>query len=75
MFDVPEQKRAGRDALSYKLRQLGFYRLQKSIFIHPYDCKKEIDFVVHYFGIADYVTMITADRFDGDQKIRERFSC
>ena len=75
MFDIPEKKKAGRNALSYKLKQLGFYHLQKSVFIHPYDCRKEIDFITHYFRISSCVSLIVAGRFDGDRKIQRLFNC
>ncbi len=55
IFDVPERLRNGRNALRWKIKKLGFYELQKSVFIIPYECKKEIDFVVHYFNLKQYV--------------------
>src|SRR3990167_8974616 len=48
-FDIPEKKRAARDALRMKLKDLGFRELQKSVHISPYPCKDEIDFLVEFF--------------------------
>ena len=48
IFDVPERFKKGRNALSSKLKQLGLYPLQKSVFIYPYECKDEIDFIVEF---------------------------
>ena len=42
-FDIPNSHRKGRNALNYRLKMGGFYELQESIFLYPYDCKKEID--------------------------------
>ncbi len=55
IFDVPERLRHGRDALRWKIKKLGFYELQKSIFVIPYECKKEIDLIVSYFELKPYV--------------------
>ena len=55
VFDVPEKLRKGRDALRWKIKRLGFKELQKSVFVTPYECKKEIDFVVDYFNLAKHV--------------------
>jgi len=55
IFDVPEQLRNGRNALRWKIKKLGFCELQKSVFIIPYECKREIDFVVEYFQLKPYV--------------------
>ncbi len=38
MFDVPESNRDNRDAVRLMLKQLGFVRVQKSVFIHPFPC-------------------------------------
>ena len=55
MFDIPEKRRWGRDAIREKLKNLGFYELQKSVFIHPFNCRDEIDFVIEYFQIRNCV--------------------
>jgi hypothetical protein len=54
-FDVPEKKRRGRDALRLKLRELGFYEWQKSVFVHPYSCRDQIDFIVEFFELRPFV--------------------
>ncbi len=55
IFDIPEKLRNGRDALRRKIKKLGFNELQKSVFVIPYECKKEIDMVVSYFDLQPYV--------------------
>ncbi len=55
MFDVPEKNRQARDALRGKLRELGFYELQKSVFVFPYECRDEIDFVIEIFDVRRHV--------------------
>ena len=52
-FDIPESQRKSRNLLSGKLKSLGFYQLQKSVWIYPYPCKVEIELVKQMFGIAD----------------------
>ena|SRR3990167_9680162 len=53
MFDIPEAKRKSRSALSVKLKQLGFYQLQKSVWIHPYSCDREIELTKAVYGISE----------------------
>lgn len=38
IFDIPNKKTNARDALRFKLRDLGFYQLQKSVWVFPYPC-------------------------------------
>jgi DNA-binding transcriptional regulator PaaX len=72
VFDIPERIRKGRNALRYKIKELGFYELQKSVFIFPYECKDEIDFIVEFFGLSGYVhygILESIDNFSDLEKI------
>ncbi len=72
-FDVPEKVRWGRDALRDKIKKLGFYELQKSVFIFPYECKNEIDFIVEFFGIRRYVRFGILETIDNEKHLKEIF--
>lgn len=70
IFDIPEYQKRNRDAFRRKLLELGFIRIQDSVFGSPYTCKEEIDFLCHYLEISDYVTVIIADKIErGEQLI------
>ncbi len=72
-FDVPEKYRWGRDALRKKLRELGFYEFQKSLFAFPYDCEDEIDFIIEYYQIRKYVRYGVFEYLDDDVYLRKNF--
>lgn len=72
-FDIPERVRLGRDALRNKLQKLGFRELQKSVFVFPYPCKDEIDFLVELFGIKKFVRFCEVDFIDNDSHLRKLF--
>jgi DNA-binding transcriptional regulator PaaX len=55
IYDIPHSKKAARDALRRKLRELGFFEWQKSVFIYPYPCREQIDFIIEFFDIRPYV--------------------
>lgn len=38
IFDIPERQKHGRAALRGKMKDLGSYQLQKSVWVFPYDC-------------------------------------
>ena len=64
IFDIPEKKNKERRAFSVKLKDLGFYPLQESVFIYPYDCRDEIDFVCSFLSIDHYVNYCVVDILD-----------
>jgi len=72
-FDIPEDYKRARDALRRKLQQLGFRELQKSVFVFPYECKDEIEFIVEFFAIRKYVRYGVLDLIDNDLQLRKTF--
>jgi len=60
VFDIPEKKKTARDSLREKLKELGCVRFNDSVWVYPYPCQKEIDFIANYWGIGKYVHFILA---------------
>ncbi len=60
VFDIPEKKRNARDSLREKMKELGFVRFNDSVWVYPFPCQKEIDFIANYWGIGKYVHFILA---------------
>lgn len=55
IWDVPEKRRAARDLLRYKLKQLGFQKFQKSVWGSKKNCTKELRNFIKKVGIEDWV--------------------
>ena len=73
MFDVPEEKKAARRAINFALKKIGCVRYQKSVFITPFPCEKEIDFIGECFGVREHIRIIVAERIEGDDVFRRKF--
>ncbi len=73
VFDIPESRRDARDAFRALLKKMGFYELQKSVFIHPYECKNEIDFLIEFYNIRPYVRFITVEDIDNQLHLKRHF--
>lgn len=72
MFDIPEKRKTAREALRRKLKDLGFFQFQKSVWIYPYPCENEIDFIAECFSIGQYLTLLTVQITD-DKPLRTTF--
>jgi len=72
-FDIPEKKRRGRDALRKKIKELGFCELQESLWVYPYECKNEIDFIIEYFNLRKYVRFAILNYIDNELHLKEIF--
>jgi len=73
IFDIPESKKRARDALSLKLKNMGMLAIQKSVFLCPYECKDEIDFVVEFFNLKPFVRFIIAKDIDIALDLKQKF--
>jgi len=71
IFDIPESRRGARQIFVKKLKDLGFCQIQRSVFVHPFECRDEIDFLKEALEIKDCATYIAADSISGDDKIKE----
>jgi len=74
VFDIPETMNKARKALVLKMKDLEFYPLQKSVFVYPYDCKKEIDFIIEIFEVKPYVRYIIAKDIDVSLDLKQKFN-
>lgn len=73
LFDIPEKFKKSRDALSFALKQAGFLKFQKSVFIHPYECRNEIDFMIEFFNLRSYVRIVIATDIDNSLHLKKHF--
>lgn len=74
LFDIENSKGIKREALRGKLRELGFYLYQKSVWIHPYKCEDEINTLKEFFGLGEEeICLIVAEGIANEKKVREHF--
>lgn len=74
LFDIPELHKKSRNALTHKLQDLGFYPLQKSVFIYPFDCRNEIDFICNHFKIREFVNFFVLTEAENEEYLKEWFN-
>lgn len=73
LFDIPETKREARDSFRDHLTHLGFWELQKSVSVYPFDCKNEIEFLTELHNIRADVRFIIADQIDNETHLKHIF--
>lgn len=73
LFDIPETQKKIRDALRRKLKNLGFLEFQKSVFIYPFPCKNEINFIINFYNIEENVYYLET-AISPDDNFRKRFN-
>lgn len=72
-FDIPEKKKLGREVLRNKLKNLGFIKIQKSVWIFPYPCEKEIEFIRIIYEVRPYVTLFETRKIENEDFYKDLF--
>lgn len=72
-FDIAQARSAQRTLLRQKLQQIGFERLQDSVWVFPYDCEDLVKLLKTDFGVGKEVLYIIADGIENDRGLRGRF--
>ncbi|MEK7567860.1 MAG: hypothetical protein AAB513_02995 [Patescibacteria group bacterium] len=73
-FDIPEKFRRTRDALRFHLKRMEFFEYQKSIFVTPYPCIKEIEYLREFYRIKPYVRILLVEKLDNAPHLRKHFN-
>ena len=73
MFDIPEKKKIARDGLTLKLIKMGCAPIQKSVFITPYECEKEIKFIGEYFNVSKHIIFIETKKISNENSLMDEF--
>lgn len=73
IFDIPERRNAIRFRLCRIMGEIGFIRLQDSVWVYPYDCEDFIALLKTELKIGKDVLYAIADTIEHDRAIRKHF--
>jgi len=74
LFDIAQLKSIHRNAFRSKLKELGFFLFQKSVWLHAFDCRDEIEVLKDFFGLSDKeVCLITAEKIPMENSFKKHF--
>lgn len=67
--DIPTKKyKWAADLFRQKLKDMKFYHLQRTLWLYPYDPRKEISFLGRYYRIGRFMTLMEINRLDRDDE-------
>lgn len=73
MFDIPERRRAARTRLRQTMRRIGFYRIQDSVWVYPYDCEEFVALLKRELKSHRDVVYAVISSIENDSAIRTHF--
>lgn len=73
IFDIPEKRRETRDRLRIIMRDLGFVRLQDSVWVYPYDCEDLMALLKADLKLGSAVLYMIVEHIENDKHLRAEF--
>ncbi|MFZ5366559.1 MAG: hypothetical protein ACOZBZ_04770 [Patescibacteria group bacterium] len=74
IFDIFEKKKWFREIFRARLKQLGLFRLQDSVFVFPYPCFEEIEFLRQIYGVPLEVRYVIAEKIEDEGDLKSQFN-
>ena len=73
IFDIPERIKKVREVFRMHLLNIGFYELQKSVFVCPFPCIEEINQIIDFYDISEYVRILMVHSVDNEDELKSKF--
>ena len=73
IFDIPEKKRKIRDQIRVLFKTAGFYLLQDSVWVYPYDCEDVLTLLKSDLGVGKNILYLIVEEIENDRHLREFF--
>ncbi len=74
VFDIPERRKSVRFRLRTAMLEIGFVRMQDSVWVYPYDCEDFVALLKSELKIGKDVLYAIADTIEHDKNLRLRFN-
>ena len=74
MFDIPEKRRRTRKLLRLEMQEVGFLRIQDSVWVYPFDCEEFIALLNADLRIGKDVLYAVVEEIENDTWIRKHFN-
>lgn len=73
IYDVEKKKKFASDSFRRLLKKMEILRLQKSVYLTPYSCEEQIEFLRQYFGIGKNVLYLVVQELENDSAYKTYF--
>ncbi|MEK7186732.1 MAG: CRISPR-associated endonuclease Cas2 [Patescibacteria group bacterium] len=73
IFDIQEKRRKSRDQLRMALNNIGFKRLQNSVWVFPYDCEDLLMLLKADMALGKNLLYLIVDEIENDRPLLQHF--
>lgn len=72
-FDIPEELRNNRNRFRSAIKRIGFRRVQQSLWACPFVRADQIEKLIKYYKVDDYVAYLIIDKTDIEKHLQKIF--
>ncbi len=73
IYDIPARDRSLQWVIRDALKSMGFYQMQESVYLFPYPCYDEVEFLRSFYGVGAMVKYLLVTKLEDDTSYREYF--
>lgn len=73
IYDIADLRREQRENFRFMLKKLKFLKIQKSVYLTPFICDDEIEYLRQLFGIGEEVLVMKISGVENEQAYRNYF--
>lgn len=73
VFDIEEKRKVTRELVRRALEKFGFYRLQDSVWVHPYECEEVLELLRTKYKVRHDALYICAKKIAKDEWLKRHF--
>lgn len=74
MFDIPEKRNRIRKLLRFEMQEVGFLRIQDSVWVYPFDCEEFIALLKADLRVGKDILYAVVEEIENDKWIRMHFN-
>lgn len=73
IYDISKLKKSAQENFRRVLKQINFFPLQKSVYLTPYKCREEIEYLREYFNLSAEVLLLEISKLENESYYKQYF--
>lgn len=74
LYDISKLKKSTQENFRRILKQINFFPLQKSVYLTPYKCDGEIEYLREYFDLSEEVLLLEISKLENENYYKQYFA-
>jgi DNA-binding PadR family transcriptional regulator len=74
IYDISNSQKQLQVLIRETLKNLGFFAMQESVYIYPFPCFDEIEFLREYYGLGSQIQYLLVEEIENDQVYKTYFN-